>query len=962
MRRRELKRLKTKKGFTMVELLGVIVILGILTTISVTAIQSLMKKAHDNYYSSQESSMVAAARNYAEKNKQYLPKVNGQTTYISLKDLADKKYLGTVKDYKKKSCDEKSSFVQIFYYDNEYYYTPYLKCTSWSSPEVTDAEDFDIDIHLTGGAGDAKANFTITENENGIASYNYKIYADSKVVFNSEQFEMHKGKTVSKTIKLNEYTPANIKVTVTGVSAKGLSKTESKVKDYSDSGNSGKPTCGTDIQGASTEWTSGNRTISINCLDNNGVGCARERFTKEFTQSAEEDTIKIQDRNGNSRNCTVPVKIDKDYPTVTVKAYKRSSSGGKENNTVIKEITANNAHPNQTLVVSTNWFNKTDYPYGVLFEATYEDLSGVKQIDWEWNTAGLKSSDSNVNTLNGGHSTSQGEIGVDKKHVFTVSLSADGYRVGKMSMTDQTNHTSTVTVKVPLDKTPPTCSNVGASDQWVKGSRKIKTTFSDALSGVKTSQPGEVTYSTTMRTKSLSMQDNAGNSANCEFNVYVDNTAPSNMKTKKAKWKNNSTTPSSLSGLSEYTSGWTDKKIITQANSATDSESGGVYYQYRTRGATGDRDDINGSSYNVTQEGTSTVGYRACDAVGNCTAYSDSTITIEYNAPTAPTITGSHDWDNSNRIVWITTESTSGAGIDRYQYCKKSDNKSDGCSWSNLSNNTSGAPDGVDIAVYHYYHSDLINAFGGRTKDLKNHYNDYGKNENRTKTLPSGHIRKAQNISSEGDYYIFFRAVSKSGATSGASNAQHIKIDKSKPKCGTKHNENTTWTGNDVTPKVDCDADGGSPCEHSSFSKKFTTTTETGTIQIKDKAGNKEDCTVNVYIDKDPPVIEMKSGPIGKACGGADGVQGKYKVTDNKSGLDSVGDFWGYDSTFDDDNLLYRDITIGANSFTHTHSWSGNCTSVRAPGDHCYILKIYARDRAGNETRFKSPTCAYKGS
>ena len=682
MRKKVLKRLNTKKGFTMVELLGAIVILGILTTLSVTAIQGLMKKAHENYYKSQESSMVAAARNYAEKNKQYLPKVNGQTTYISLESLSDKKYLDKVMDDNKKTCDLKNSYVQIFYYDNDYYYTPYLKCDNYSSEELIDDEQFNISIDLQGGVTDAKAKISIKEETNGIASYNYRIYADSKLVFSSEQFDMHKDTRVSKTIKLDEYTPANIKVTVTGTSGKGLSRTESKTHNYGDSDGSGKPNCGTNINGASTTWTNGTRLISINCVDGaNGIGCAKDRFTKQFTGSAKTGNIKIQDKNGNSRNCEVNVYIDKDYPEITVKAYKRGSDGKKANNTVIKEITANNSHPNQTLTVSTSWLNKTNYPDGVIFEATYEDLSGVKQIDWEWNTAGLAANNANVNTLNGGHSTSAGDLTGEKKHVFSVSLSADGYRVGKISMTDQVGYVTTVTVKVPLDKAPPTCSSSGESTTWQKDNRTVNTTFNDPLSGLKTSSPGGVTYNSTVKVKTYQMEDNAGNKSDCNVNVYVDKTAPTGLKTIYYKWSNNSTQPTSTTGLNSYTSGWIDRKVYGTSSGATDSHSGGVYYQYKTTGATGTNNDKTGSSYNVTQEGTSTLGFRACDRVGNCTDYSTKTITIEYNAITKPEITGgSNDWTNGSRKIKISKDSTAGAGIKKYEYCYANSNSTSGCS------------------------------------------------------------------------------------------------------------------------------------------------------------------------------------------------------------------------------------------------------------------------------------------
>ena len=174
----KLSRLKTKRGFTMVELLGSIVILGILTTISITGIQGIMAKAKEKYYESQEQAIVAAARNFVEKNKQYLPKLNGSITNISLKTIVEAKYIDKVVDYSKKACSNDESFVQIFNYDNDYYYIPYLKCESWHSKEINNSQDINISFDFSGNASTALLKYTVEDQTNGLATYYYSIYAN----------------------------------------------------------------------------------------------------------------------------------------------------------------------------------------------------------------------------------------------------------------------------------------------------------------------------------------------------------------------------------------------------------------------------------------------------------------------------------------------------------------------------------------------------------------------------------------------------------------------------------------------------------------------------------------------------------------------------------------------------------------------------------------------------------------
>ena len=326
MEKNGLRRLEGKRGFTMVELLAVIVILGILTTISIVGIQRIMGTAKQKYYESQEQSMVAAARNFSEKNKQYLPKINGHVSNVSLKKLVDSKYIEKVVDYSKKNCSEDDSFVQIFYYDNEYQYLPYLKCETWSSKDITNNQDIQFDFTFSGDVTNATLKYKVEDQTNGLATYYYTIYSNDKVVYTSEKYIVNT-KSVEKTISLTEYIPGNIKIVMTGVSQKGMSNSNSATHSYGTGSDSATVQCGT-VTGESTSWTTGNRKITVACIDaTNGIKCARSSFTKEFTTSKKTGTITIKDKEGNSVDCPVNVYVDKDNPTVTSIAVTSRVSG-----------------------------------------------------------------------------------------------------------------------------------------------------------------------------------------------------------------------------------------------------------------------------------------------------------------------------------------------------------------------------------------------------------------------------------------------------------------------------------------------------------------------------------------------------------------------------------------------------------------------------------------------------------
>ena len=69
-----MKKIKSQKGFTLVEILAVIAILGILTGIAIGGIQLLLDKSKEEFYNEQENNMIMAAQSYYQTNRNKLPK------------------------------------------------------------------------------------------------------------------------------------------------------------------------------------------------------------------------------------------------------------------------------------------------------------------------------------------------------------------------------------------------------------------------------------------------------------------------------------------------------------------------------------------------------------------------------------------------------------------------------------------------------------------------------------------------------------------------------------------------------------------------------------------------------------------------------------------------------------------------------------------------------------------------
>lgn len=89
--------MKNKKGFTLVELLAVIVILGILTAIAVPSVLGISKKIKENMWESKLKTIEVATELYIEDNKNTLcvskENIFWQIKTKLIKDLIKENYL-----------------------------------------------------------------------------------------------------------------------------------------------------------------------------------------------------------------------------------------------------------------------------------------------------------------------------------------------------------------------------------------------------------------------------------------------------------------------------------------------------------------------------------------------------------------------------------------------------------------------------------------------------------------------------------------------------------------------------------------------------------------------------------------------------------------------------------------------------------------------------------------------------
>ena len=187
--------MKNKNGFTMVELLAVITIMGILMGIGVVSVQKATNKSRDNFYKSQRSTLTNAASSYLADHKGEYPIYVGQSKSITLETLQSGKYIGEFTDHSKNpnSCDTARTKVVVVKTDtNHFNYYTVFNCSSMTDQDIT-------------GVPNSKIHNNTTESDNKL-NINFKI--DGYLV-KKYTYVIHKGSLSGVVIRTNTVTPSS---------------------------------------------------------------------------------------------------------------------------------------------------------------------------------------------------------------------------------------------------------------------------------------------------------------------------------------------------------------------------------------------------------------------------------------------------------------------------------------------------------------------------------------------------------------------------------------------------------------------------------------------------------------------------------------------------------------------------------------------------------------------------------
>lgn len=347
--------IKNKKGFTLVEVLAVIVILGILSTIGVVTVINIRKNQEKKFDQNQLAIFKQTAKTYFSDNKTLLPTAKDSTNVVYLNELIEQNYLDSLLDYNKNSYQLGKSYILVKRVGKKYIYEPYLYKNGDDAPTLVRPEDknptnisftnykndlgnnmtYDSSTYYTNRS--SKITYTIGD-QDGIAAFNYAIYKNGKVISTSEYIEPTEN-TASDVFELNasnyEDGTYEIKVTVYDNTDIGSSSYSKKIML-----DRVAPVCETK-KDPTVEWANVDTTVKGICSDTKGKvkgnsGCIediKQQYTTEMNTTKSPGTVK--DKAGNTTKCdSISVKIDKTKPIVV-------SLSASSQNTNYNTITAN---------------------------------------------------------------------------------------------------------------------------------------------------------------------------------------------------------------------------------------------------------------------------------------------------------------------------------------------------------------------------------------------------------------------------------------------------------------------------------------------------------------------------------------------------------------------------------------------------------------------------------------------
>ena len=501
-----------RKGFTLTEMLVVVVILGIVSGMSVPLIRNLSTVFEKKKYETYADTVTASAKLYTDSySEDMFGRKEYGCTYITYENLTDK---GILKDINidNVSCDSDKTFVRVIKQKDKYSYRTYLGCGVKENnntvvvtryPEGTLEE---INYNSCTGSNPNNINISIDTTEIG-GEYN-KQRKSTKIMLSSGT-GIQKNVSISTAWSKDPNGFSNVsKWTKASFEIKG--DQEAKLLN-------GDLISTTSNKLTTPKKTSGDYYLLVrvdslmdlygnNWVNNLQVGGALVATSDNYISYG-------------------PFKVDNQGPGITLDLYACGANGEKTGNKIATKTSFGNEDDLVTFTTqdvtgdNNKWLNATDFPEGLCFDVNIKDDIGIKYYDRGLNAANLAANANNYKTITNTRTVDDIE---GTTTTIPLSILSSGHRYGKISSGDFAENENEIFIDLKFDKDAPTCGEATVTE----ANQQVLLSCEDQGGSGCTQNTYTKGYNIDNETEDIEISDKALNKKTCTVDLSRDSEPP----------------------------------------------------------------------------------------------------------------------------------------------------------------------------------------------------------------------------------------------------------------------------------------------------------------------------------------------------------------------------------------------------------------------------------------------------
>ena len=666
-----------KKGFTLIEIMAIIILLSVISIIIYPVINNTISKSEDDLYDQQIEELVRLSNAWVAGNAIDLVPKEGFTYDLTFEELATQGYIVEKDIINPKTGEVFPGCMKVTYNSvDSNYNVSYDEACEAETGDVTPIINLVVDEGVINSAGYAVRDFNVKVLGSNIASYKYCT-----------------GTRECEPIVSVNGNSGNIAITNEGITyvcvigKKGSKTTKKLCKSYKlDKSDFVMGELVIDGTLGENGWYTSDVKLSVRDVE----GVTSKLNINSITENTKgtEVILTSTSKSGKTGTKKYTVKVDKTAPvagTLNVIGTKGGNgwflsdvvfivndgsdnlSGHASTTSTHTSITSNTTGTEVIVTTKDKAGNTSTRSYVIKVNKSIP-AAGELVIDGTLGDNGWYTSDVNLSVKD--------EVGVTSTlNINKINYDTAGTEIIMTSINNLTGASKTTKYTIKVDKTKPivgelVISGVKGDNDWYKGDVKFSVKDgSDNMSGhaSTTSSIASITKDTIGTKVILTTKDKAGNVVTKEQTIKMDKTAPTieMVNPTNGNWTNQNI--EITTNFSDITSG-----IVPSSLAWSDDNTN--WHNYSNTSTTTFKDTWSG-------EGNRTGYNRVCDYAGNCSTIS-TPIRIDKTAPTVPTVTynggsNSCSWKNNYNLTLNSSDSLSGVRVYQVDWTGDSASNSD---------------------------------------------------------------------------------------------------------------------------------------------------------------------------------------------------------------------------------------------------------------------------------------------